>query len=118
MFPLPPSSRLSGRFDAELAIAELIDQHPRVLGIIDRNIDQMDAAALERGLQRRQQAVHRGDTGALRTVGLRVADEVGIAEGEAEILKVVDRLLPPDHAVGAVIENQDDEVELEPNRGL
>ena len=54
----------------------------------------------------------------LRAVGLGIFDEVGIAEGQAEIGEVVDRLLPADHAVGVVLQDQHDEVELEADRGL
>ena len=42
----------------------------------------------------------------------------GIAEGHAEIGEAVDRLLPADHAVGAVLEDQHDEIELEADRRL
>jgi hypothetical protein len=44
----------SGQLDIRRLVAQLIDQHPDVLGIIDRHIDEMDTTALEGGLQRRQ----------------------------------------------------------------
>ncbi len=76
----------------------------------------MDAAAGEGGLERRHELLDRCHPRALRAIGLGIAHEVGIAEGHAEIREAVDRLLPADHAIGAVVQDDDDEVQPEPHR--
>ena len=78
----------------------------------------MHAAALECSLQSRDQAIGRGDTGALRAIALGVFHEVRIAEGETEVREFIHRLLPADHAIGGVLQDQDHEVELQPDRRL
>ena len=55
---------------------------------------------------------------AAGAIGLGVLHEIGVAEGEAPVGEVVDRPLPADHAVGVVLEDQHDEVQLQPDRRL
>ncbi len=78
----------------------------------------MDAAALKGGFERRHQRFGRGHPRALGAIGLGVAHEVGIAEGQAVIGELVDGLLPADHAIGAVVQDEHDEVEAEADRRL
>src|SRR6516165_3867617 len=94
--------------------AQLVDQDPHVFRIIDRHGDKMDPAAGKSGFQRRRQtigALHL--PAALKAEGLGIGDEVGIAEGQAEIGKAVCCLFPADHPVGIVLHDQHDEIELE-----
>ena len=47
-----------------------------------------------------------------------VFDEVRIAERQAEVRETIHCLLPADHAVRRIFQDQDHEVQLEPNRGF
>ena len=100
------------------AVAQLVDEHAAVLAVVHRHGDQLHAALAECGFERRGQGVRRLDAPALRAVGLGVLDEVGVAERQAPVGEVVDRLLPADHPVGVVLDDQHDQVELQPDRGL
>src|SRR5579863_7892272 len=62
-------------------LAEFIDQHTGVLGVVDGNDDQVHAAALERAFERRDQLAGAFDPRAFCAITLGVFDEVRIAEG-------------------------------------
>src|SRR4051812_29237750 len=95
---------------------QLVDQHAHVLAVVDGHHDEMHAAFAEGGFQHGRQFRGLADARALGAVGLRIGDEIGVAELEAEVRKVVDFLFPADHAVSAILQHQHDEVELEPHR--
>ena len=78
----------------------------------------MHAAPAERRFQRRHEVLGRRHPRALGAVALGVFDEIRVAEGEAPIREAVDRLLPADHAVGGILEDQHHEVEPEADRRL
>ena len=44
--------------------------------------------------------------------------QIRIAELETEVRKLVDFLFPSDHAVGAILEHEHDEIQLEPHGRL
>ena len=98
--------------------AQFLDQDALILRIVDRRRHQMHAAARERGFERGREPVGALHAAALRAIRLCVADEVRVAEGHAEIREPVHRLLPADHAVGAVLDDEHHEIELEAHRRL
>ena len=55
---------------------------------------------------------------ARRTITLRIGNEVGVGEAQTVIGKAKFFLLPPDHTVSGIIEDEYDEVEAEPDRGF
>src|SRR5258708_4868422 len=69
--------------------AQLIDQHPRILAVIDRPQNQMPPAVLEGPLERRNKVVRAFDLGALGAIALGVFDEIRVAERQAEIREMV-----------------------------
>ena len=78
----------------------------------------MDAAPFEGGFERRSKVAALGDPRSLGSIALRIFHEIGITKGQAKIRETVDGLLPPDHAVGEVLKNENDQIELEANRRL
>ncbi len=76
------------------------------------------AARAERLVQGRDEVVGGPDPGSARAGGLRVPDEVGVAERETEVDETVHGLLPADHPVGVVLQDEDDQVEPEPHGRL
>src|SRR3954451_19526493 len=91
---------------------QLLHEHPHILRIIDRDHDQMHAALLEGGIQRRGKTVDALDPMSFRPISPRVQHEIRIAKGHAEIGEVIDGLFPADHAVGVVLEHQHDRLSL------
>jgi hypothetical protein len=78
----------------------------------------MDPAAGKGLLESRRQSIAALHTAAIDAVRLGVGDEVGVAEGHAEIGKAVRRLLPADHPVGVVLQDQHHEIHPNTHRGL
>src|SRR6478736_10186520 len=78
----------------------------------------MHPAALEGALKGWDQVGRGFDLGALGAVAFRVLDEVRIAEREAEVWETIHRLLPPDHSVRRIFQDQDDKRQLEANRSF
>src|SRR5437763_15303716 len=78
---------------------QLLDKNARVLGVIDGDGDQVDAGILESGLEGGHEilrAFHPVTGGA---IGLRIAYEIGVAEGKPPVRKLIDRLLPAYHSI-------------------
>ena len=73
---------------------------------------------VERLLQGGRQLLGGVHPPSARAIGLRILHEIRVAEGQAEVREVIDRLLPTDHAIGGVVQDQHDQVQLEPDRGL
>ena len=78
----------------------------------------MDAAGVERLVQGRDELLGGLDPRPPRAVRLGVPDEVRVTEREAEVGELVDGLLPADHSVGVVLQDEDDQVESEPHGRL
>lgn len=66
----------------------------------------MHAGRIEAVLQQRRELGRAAQAVAVCTVGLRVAHEVRIAHVHAEVRELHVRLLPLDHAVGVVAQQQ------------
>ena len=49
----------SGQIDIRRAVAQFFHQYARVLGIVDRHVDNMDSAAFKGGFQRRRERLRR-----------------------------------------------------------
>src|SRR3954451_62050 len=88
------------RLEFRSAVFQFLDENACVLGVIDRHVDEMHPAEPKSLLQRRHEVLDRSHARAFRPIGLGIAHEVRIAEGQAIIREVIHRLLPPDHAIG------------------
>src|SRR4051794_29689559 len=75
-------------------VSEFLDEHAGVLAVVDRYRHHMHPARGERLLQGRDQVLRGVHPPAPRAIALRVLDEVGIAEGQAEVGEAVHGLLP------------------------
>src|SRR3954468_19631633 len=91
-------------------VSEFLDEHAGVLAVVDRNRHHMHPARDERLLQGRDQVLRGVHPPAPRAIALRVLDEVGIAEGQAEVGEAVHRLLPADHAISRIVQNEHNEI--------
>ena len=78
----------------------------------------MEPTAGKGFLQSRRQGIAALHTGSLNAVRLGVGNEVGVAEGHAEIGETVRRLLPADHPIGVVLQDQHHEIHPHAHRGL
>src|SRR5258708_35493148 len=78
----------------------------------------MHSTALKSPLDIWNQPGRAFDLRTFRTVTLRVFDEVRVPERQAEIRETIHRLLPPDHAIGRVFQDQHHEIQLKANRGF
>src|ERR1700679_1986078 len=101
--PWMRSRQASSKSSVGEPLAEFVDQHSLILGIVDRDGDQVHSACGECLLQRRYEIADRLDSSPLGAIGVGILHEIRIVEGHAEIGKVIDGLLPSDHAVGAVL---------------
>src|ERR1700746_2318850 len=79
--------------------AQFVNKDALVFGIVDGHHDEMDAAAFERGLERRDEVAALGYPRSLRAVTLGISNEIRVAEGQAKIREIVDGLFPTDHPV-------------------
>ncbi|MCY1284104.1 hypothetical protein D9M70_329980 [compost metagenome] len=78
----------------------------------------MDARSPQALLQQRQEAVGALHAVALGTVGLGIQHEVRVAVVQAEVGEAHVRLLPADHAVAIVAQDDHREVHLQAHRGF
>jgi hypothetical protein len=93
--------------------SQFIHQHP-VFRVVDRHSHKMYAASSKCCLERRRQVIATLDSASLGTISSGVCDEVGIPKGHAEIREAVHALLPADHSVGIVLQDQYNEIEVQP----
>ena len=75
----------------------------------------MHAVSLECGVQDRNQLRASLDTVAGRSIALCVGDKVGIGKGQAVVRKAKLVLLPADHPVCCIIQNENDKVQSKPD---
>src|SRR6266478_6442564 len=98
--------RRAARSDRSGMLPQFIDEDPRVLAVVYGDRDQLHAALLKSLLERRHQPLGGLDPGPSRVMSARERDEIRVSERHAEIGKAVGRLLPADHAVGVVLQDQ------------
>src|ERR1700755_2857313 len=97
---------------------QLLHEYAHILAVVDRRHDQMQTALLKSSFEHVLECPVMADAPALGAIRLRVSDKIRIAEIQSEVGKSIDLLFPPDHPVGAILEYEDDEIELEPHRRL
>src|SRR5258708_15564539 len=90
---------------------KLVDQHARILAVVDRDGNEVNAPGGERALEHGREIARRADPPPPGAIALGVLDEIRVAEGEARVGETVDRLLPADHSVCVVHDDEDDQVE-------
>src|SRR5467141_182488 len=78
----------------------------------------MHPTAVESTLERWDQFGRAFDLRTLCTVTLGIFDKVRIPECQAEIRETIRCLLPADHAIRRIFQDQDDEIQLEADRGF
>src|SRR5258708_15916313 len=100
------SCRRAARSDRSGMLPQFIDEDPRVLAVVYGDRDQLHAALLKSLLERRHQPLGGLDPRPSRVVSARERDEIRVSQRHAEIGKTVGRLLPADHAVGVVLQDQ------------
>src|SRR6476620_12212302 len=97
---------------------KLVNEDPLVFRVVDWHDHDVHAALPERRFQDGREVADGLDPSSAGSVSLCVVHEVGIAERHAKVGEVVDRLLPADHSVGVVLQDQHDEVESKAHCGF
>ena len=96
-------------------ICKISDQFFDILGIVDRQIYQMNATFLKRPVHGLNKARHARDTVPMRAIGFGIFDEIWIVVLQPPVFKALTGLLPPDHAIGIVVQDQHNHIQVQPD---
>src|SRR3546814_11070851 len=85
---------------------DIVIQNLVILRIVDRAVDQMYPRSIARVSEKFLQMRRALDAVAMRAIGFGIFDEIGVAIGEPPILEAHVRLIPTDHAIAVVVQDQ------------
>src|SRR5262245_48946591 len=93
------------------ASSQFLHQHTRVLDVVDGYRDEMHPRVLESTLDGRHEVVGSLHAMTDRSIGFSIFNKIRIAEAQPPVRERIDGLLPADHAVCGILEDQHDKVQ-------
>src|SRR3954447_13453407 len=88
------------------------DQNTLILGVIDGHDDEVNPSLSESGFEDRNEVFRGPNSSSIRPVSLGVLEKVGVLECETKVGESFRLLLPADHAITMVFEDENHKIKV------